>query len=483
VRYFYSTEGEYDQGWELCVFFLYKKRRIPRVLELIQTQLNHSVLISILSPIHFYTLKITSAKMATSHKSGLVHQQLIPADNITASYDNEAGLLLLKASGTYVDITRDIGFKRLPFDGGLLFELRAWVGPIIHGESPYEITDSFSIELPSPVLPTNTVVVNTENKKHWTVPIQYNQQVQQSAANGNTQLELPQIKNIAPSEKIVVANDTPFNIQQKDSFDGKGGSISIDFDKSYITLIDARIEDGKIEWTFVPQQIGLTEVVVYVGQTSPPYLYRIGYEVEIVQSGDSVPLNTIASLFVNPSGSTGSTYRVASNGNGNKNGAEKVGLALSWDGFINVGLNLIKKQYPNANLLEVDATPLTRKPIDNEWGLVNNRIVCGLSDNKTAIIQSTGWGEFGKVQTISSPFLGDQVIPWPVQLDIHDAFAILRKAGYKGGVYAVTLRQPLYPGDDQPFYIFNVNNEFIAVGTLDKKIRNFGPSEYNVQKA
>lgn len=423
--------------------------------------------------------------MSTSQKSGLVHRQLIPADKITASYDNEAGLLLLKASGTHVNIVRHIEFKRLPFDGGLLFELRAWVGPIVQGESPYDITGSFNIQLPSRVFPSNTIVVNTENKKHWIVPIQYNKQVQQSATNGKVQPELPEIKDFAANEKIVVVVDKPFTLQQKDSFEGKGGSINIDFDKTYSSLDDAVIHDGKIEWTFIAQQTGLTQVVVYVGQTSPPFVYRVQYEVEIVQAGDdSVQPHANVSLFVNPSGQgSDSTYSTTSNRHGVNNGAEKVGIPLSWDGFINVGLNLIKKQYPNAKLLEVDATPLTRKPVDNEWGLVNNRIVCGLSGNKTAIIQSTGWGEFEKVQTIDSPFLGDQVIPWPVSLDIHDAFAILRKAGYKGGVYAVTLRQPLIPGDDQPFYIFNVGNEFIAVGTQDKKIHNFGVSEHNVQKA
>ncbi|KAH6956083.1 hypothetical protein DER45DRAFT_566138 [Fusarium avenaceum] len=423
--------------------------------------------------------------MSLSQNSPLVHRQLIPADKITASYDNEAGLLLLKASGTHVNLARDIEFKRLPFDGGLLFELRAWVGPIVQGESPYEITDSFNIQLPSCVFPSNTVVVNTENKQHWIVPIEYNKPVHLSATNGKVQPEVPEIKQFAASDKIVVVVGRPFTLQQKDSFEGKGGSINIDFDKAYSSLDNAVIRDGKIEWTFIAQQTGVTEVAVYVGQTSPPFVYRIQYEVEIVQSDDnSVQPHANVFLSVNPSDQgSDSTYSTTSNGNGVKNGAEKVGIPLSWDGFINIGLNLIKKQYPNANLLEVDATPLTRKSVNNEWGLVNNRIVCGLSDNKTAIIQSTGWGEFGKVQTINSPFLGDQIISWPVSLDIHDAFAILRKAGYKGGVYAVTLRQPLYPGDDQPFYIFNVGNEFIAVGTQDKKIHNFGVSEYSVQKA
>ncbi|EXK29140.1 hypothetical protein IWW34DRAFT_912843 [Fusarium oxysporum f. sp. albedinis] len=421
--------------------------------------------------------------MAASQNGGLVHQQLIPADSITASYDNEAKLLILKASGTHVDLTRDIEFRRLPFDGGLLFELIGWVGPVVHGESPYEITDSFNIDLPSIVFPSNTVVVNTENKQHWVVPIQYNKTTGQAATNGKAEVELPKVEQVSGDQKIVVLADEPFTIQQSDSFTGKGGSASIDFDKSFLTLTDARIEDGKIVWTFTAQQTGTTEVFVYVGQTQPPFLYRIPYVVESVVLDDkSVPTQTTASFSVNNNGQGSSgTYGAASNGH--KNGNQKVGLPLSWDGFINVGLNLIKKQYPHANLLEVDATPLTRKPVQNEWGLVNNRIVCGLSGNKTAIIQSTGWGEFGKVQTINSPFLGDQVIPWPVTLDIHDAFTILRKAGYKQAIYAVTLRQPLYPGDDQPFYIFNTGTEFIAVGTKDKKIHNFGVSEYNVQKA
>ncbi|KAH7195777.1 hypothetical protein DER44DRAFT_888928 [Fusarium oxysporum] len=421
--------------------------------------------------------------MAASQNGGLVHQQLIPADSITASYDNEAKLLILKASGTHVDLTRDIEFRRLPFDGGLLFELIGWVGPIVHGESPYEITDSFNIDLPSIVFPSNTVVVNTENKHHWVVPIQYNKTTGQAATNGKAEVELPKVEQVSGDQKIVVLADKPFTIRQSDSFTGKGGSASIDFDKSFLTLTDARIEDGKIVWTFTAQQTGTTEVFVYVGQTQPPFLYRIPYVVESVVLDDkSVPTQTTASFSVNNNGQGSSgTYGAASNGH--KNGNQKVGLPLSWDGFINVGLNLIRKQYPHANLLEVDATPLTRKPVQNEWGLVNNRIVCGLSGNKTAIIQSTGWGEFGKVQTINSPFLGDQVIPWPVTLDIHDAFTILRKAGYKQAIYAVTLRQPLYPGDDQPFYIFNTGTEFIAVGTKDKKIHNFGVSEYNVQKA
>ncbi|KAM0541470.1 hypothetical protein ACHAPJ_013235 [Fusarium lateritium] len=419
--------------------------------------------------------------MSSSQLPPLVHRQLVPADNVTANYDNEAGILILQASGNHVDFTRDIKFFRLPFAGGLYFELQGLVGPIIQGESPYDVTDGFNIELPSITDPSNTVVINTANKK-WVVPIQYNKSSPtqpKSATNGKANSNVPEFKTVAGDHTIVVPLDKPYTIKQGDSFKGKGGAINLAFDDQFSNLTDASIEDGKIEWTLVPFQTGQTEIAVFVGQTDPPFFYRVNYNVEIVSPKDSVTPKATATVPVSADQSNG----YSTNGsNGSQQAPKTDGLPLSWDGFVNIGYNLIKKQYPDAALYEVDATPVTRKPVSNEWGLVNNRIVCGLN-GKTAIIQSTGWGEFGPVQVIDSPWLGDVVINWPVSLEIHDAFSILRKGGYKQPVEAVTLRQPLYPGDDQPFYIFSIGNEFIAVGVNDKKIQNFGVSEHKIQKA
>lgn len=148
----------------------------------------------------------------------------------------------------------------------------------------------------------------------------------------------------------------------------KGGLIDFDFDKTYSNLDNAIICDGKIEWTFIAQQTGITKVAVYVGQTSPPFMYRVQCKVEIVQSGDdSVQPHANVVLSVNPSDQGSDfTYSTTSNGNRVNNNAEQVGIPLSWDGFIDNGLNIIKKQYPKANLLGIDATPLTRKPVKNE---------------------------------------------------------------------------------------------------------------------
>ncbi|KAF4959592.1 hypothetical protein FSARC_10678 [Fusarium sarcochroum] len=421
--------------------------------------------------------------MSSSNLPPLVHRQLVPADSISAHYDNEADILLLQASGNHVDFTRDIKFHRMPFAGGLLFELQGLVGPIIQGETPYDITDGFNIELPSVNDPSNTVVINTANKKGWVVPIQYSKpsptqpKSSTNGSNGSANSEVPEFKTVAGDHTIVVPLDKPYTIKQGDQFKGKGGAINLAFDDQYSNLTDASIEDGKIEWTLVPFQTGQTEVAVFVGQEDPSFFYRVNYNVEIVSPKESVTSKAKATVSV--AGDTSNGYST----NGSQQAPKTDGLPLSWDGFVNIGYNLIKKQYSDAALYEIDATPLTRKPVSNEWGLVNNRIVCGLSGNKTAIIQSTGWGEFGSVQVIDSPWLGDAAINWPVSLEIHDAFSILRKGGYKQPIEAVTLRQPVYPGDDQPFYIFSIGNEFIAVGVNDKKIQNFGVSEHKIQKA
>ncbi|CVL05923.1 uncharacterized protein FPRN_14197 [Fusarium proliferatum] len=103
----------------------------------------------------------------------LNNKQLIPANAITACYDSDANSLLLYASGTHVDITKDIAFVQKPLDGGLLFDLQGQVGPVTNGQSYYEITDNFDIELPNMVYPSDTVVVNTENHKQWVVDILY----------------------------------------------------------------------------------------------------------------------------------------------------------------------------------------------------------------------------------------------------------------------------------------------------------------------
>ncbi|KAF5649669.1 hypothetical protein F52700_565 [Fusarium sp. NRRL 52700] len=128
------------------------------------------------SPAHSLVKVLAALPFLSSMASAtapLSNTQLIPANTITACYDSDANSLLLYASGTHVDITKDIAFVQKPLDGGLLFALQGQVGPVTNGQSYYEITDNFNIELPNMVYPSDTVVVDTENQKQWVVDILY----------------------------------------------------------------------------------------------------------------------------------------------------------------------------------------------------------------------------------------------------------------------------------------------------------------------
>ncbi|KAF4471615.1 hypothetical protein FALBO_1472 [Fusarium albosuccineum] len=407
----------------------------------------------------------------------LSHLQLIPADSITALYDNDNQTLLLKANGERVDITRDIRFHQLPFVGGLLFELQGWVGPVVQGDSHYSITDKFPIQLPSRVFPSNTVVVNTENKKGWVIPIKPllkdGPQETQTAPQGEAPANLPEVKVIPGNQDIDTGLGLKFKIRQSDKFKGEGGTVNIVFDPAFLYLIDASIIDDGIEWTFESHQTGATEIAVYVGQAKPPFVYRVVHGVSIAPPNSEAKTKPIATFSVSPANGS-------SNGNGIKAASKDHPGVLKWDGVINAGYNVIKKQFPDAHLYVVEARPATTKPVETEWGLVRNTIIARIDNNRHAIIKSTGWGDFGPVKVINEPILGGDNIRWPVPLDIHDAFGILRKGGYKEPVDEVTLRKPLYPGIDQAFYFFQVGGQSIPIGVDDRKIH---PSGLTEQKA
>ncbi|WYZ35369.1 hypothetical protein EsH8_X_000016 [Colletotrichum jinshuiense] len=413
----------------------------------------------------------------------LSHLQPVPADSISALYDNDKKTLILEASGNAVNITTDIHFQRLPFLGGLLYELQGWVGPVTLGDEPYSVTNSFNIDLPSRVFPSGTVVIKTANNNQWVIKIEpllkKGTQKPQTATNATAEFDVPEVNFVPAREPIITGLGQSFTIQQSDKFTGKGGSVDISFNSDFVTLTNAGIKDGsQIEWTFTSHQTGNTEVVVFVGQTSPPFVYRVPYSISIAPPNANATLKPLGlfSVTENPAHATNeSSY-------GNYRTGDNTSIPLSWDGVVNIGVDLIKKQHPDSKLYEVDASPATTKPVSNEWGLSDIRIVARLDDNKTAIIQSQGWGDFGPVEVVQSPFLGDVVIPWPVSLTIHEAFTILRKGGYEGPVSTLTLRQPLGPDINQPFYIFKLGSQFIAVGVDDKKIHNFGLTGQEIQQ-
>lgn len=143
---------------------------------------------------------------------------------------------------------------------------------------------------------------------------------------------------------------------------------------------------------------------------------------------------------------------------------------LSFLGMANIAVRLVNDQYPGSELLEGDGvspTGPTTNPADvNSW-----RFVFRTQNGGTALIQSRVWGEFWPVRYVDQPWLEDVVIPWPIEMDIDEADKLLKDAGYTGSYGAVTLRWPLYPGVEQPFYIFGMQDgQHIFVGIYDRSV-------------
>ena len=136
---------------------------------------------------------------------------------------------------------------------------------------------------------------------------------------------------------------------------------------------------------------------------------------------------------------------------------------LSFLGVVNIAVRLVTEEYPGAELYEGDGIspsgPTTNPQDVNSW-----RFVFRVPDNKTAFIHTTEWGEFGPIQLIDQPWLEDRVIPWPFEMDIVTADELLKNAGYTGPYTTVTVRWPLYPGVNEPSYIFNLSGEYVFVG-------------------
>lgn len=233
------------------------------------------------------------------------------------------------------------------------------------------------------------------------------------------------------------------------------------FDKTFLTLTAASVKrpvsEGsktgqEIIWTFESLQTGDTQIVVNISGGIAPYIVSKLYnlKIEVLEAGTA-------------------------NGNNKTKIEATAGVPLSWLGFVNIGVNLIEKSYQNVVLLEADATPIDHAPVNSPWGLNSLQVVCRVGDNKTAIIRSTGWGEFGPIEYIEKPWLEDVDIAWPLspELGMQEAWDILMASGYNGLVSGCTLRQPLYPGSDQVYYIFSCGNRFIAVGVKDKKTHEF----------
>lgn len=285
----------------------------------------------------------------------------------------------------------------------------------------YDITTTFDIELPNPVTPSNTVGV-----QFWTphspltVPIEFEPPLRASYAAPATNVSprLPSVKTSSGQDPTLLYK-MPFHITE--SVPGTyGSSVSVTFDKNYLVMTGSRMPA-------VPQTSR--------GSSNSPN-HRSSAATRRGRRDPLVPRSRQHRLQPRQG---------------------RVSLSPSLR-----GRRHIHHSRPG------------QQPVD----LSRLRIVCGIDNNQTALITSTGWGEFGPVQMLPSPWLDDVHIKWPMSpdLDLVDAFKLMQRASYRGTLDACTLRQPLYPRITEPSYIFSTGGLYVAVGVFSKKVTQFSSS-------
>ena len=361
---------------------------------------------------------------------------LISATKLSAVYDYNQRVLTLTAEGKIQEFTSGITFQREPFMGGLKFRLGGWTGPLTGKSEPYTHKQNFPMQLPSPVFPSNTVIiVDANNPNGKAVKIEFLGMEGMEKMTPSVGGESTTHQQLNSQRPIVNPFGRPFEIRQKVPTT-TGGSATIEFDHSALKLVNTMHENGDIVWTFTATRLGHTQAIVTVNGGIATYIQKIVYNVDVIA--------------------------VAA-------GASNEQLQLSFLGMVNIAVNKVRAKYPNAQLYEVDAFP-SGGPTTNPQAINEMKVVFQVGNN-TAIISSTSWGEFGPIEYIQEPWLEDVVIPWPIQMTLEEANALLKEAGYTGPFRNLTLRWPLYPGVHQPSYIFGmVDGGYVFVGVYDKKV-------------
>ena len=126
---------------------------------------------------------------------------------------------------------------------------------------------------------------------------------------------------------------------------------------------------------------------------------------------------------------------------------------------------IARQGFPEAQFYEADNN--ATRP--NDWRYVYNDPAT--SPNSTVLVYQIN-GQFEAPRHIDEPFLEDRVIPLPIHLGLEQAELLARKAGYDEQITSTTLRWPLYPGVDEPSYIFAMPSihSFVFVGVYTHKV-------------
>ena len=388
-----------------------------------------------------------------------------PADDLAATYNPAEQVLKLFARGEAPNFTYGFEFKRITWLGGLKFELLAWSGPHAPGTRRYEYSQSFNIANLKVVDPDGSVdIVTSNHQSGQTVPVKWlgfepgnltldpflgsspMSSEQQSATEAPKTFDAEVVNvNAMFKEKFTIQESTPTT---------RSGSVQVQYSPFALTLQNAAIEFENIVWTFNSLETGRTQVVVNIGSGFGGPAIRKVYNINVFVLDNSLIAGDALS------------------------GTAKGPLhaILDFAGRVQIALAIVQRTAPEAQLLVVEAK-LPRGvvyPVKDPLRL--SQLECVFrTQSGTAIIHSTGWGEYAPPIFLPYPRLGVSIIKIEdIAVDIVPAAQAVRDAGIDLAFWSVDLVHPLIaPGQlhDEPYYMFHmVDGSYVFVGAKDKEV-------------
>ena len=388
----------------------------------------------------------------------------VPADELAAWYDQQTHQLNLRAVGKVGPNIVNIRFKERPSADALSYAL---VGRQVFGIpdplKPYEIVDHIPM---GPPLVDHLIIATAnfpQGKIVYINPVALSSSGD-LAPKGLAVSEASDGPKILPisDDDIHVLKDTEFKIVFP-SHTEHHGSVSMTYDDHFVQLVDAGIRGPNIEWKFKALALTIpksTTIALYVVPNGGlPSIYRVTYNVYIAEVIHQGALKQVASNEIE-----------------------------SFLAFVKVGIDEVKRAYPDAQLYRVTAKPSASIQVNDPKLLTKLTLECDIGDTKLTIQESISWGVWTNPKVIVKT-LGDVVpFPWKDSLmSIEKADQLMKDAGWKTDYTAVKLENFISPTlPNQPYYVFEMvqlwgGPSLIFVGTNDGEVIPY--PEIEVSKA
>ena len=388
----------------------------------------------------------------------------VPADEVAAWYDQQTHQLNLRAVGKVGPNIVDIHFERRPSADVLHYAL---VGRHVFGIpdpiEPYKVVDHIPMGPPL----VDHLFIATANFPQGIIC--YIEMIA-STSKGDLAPKGLAVSDASGGLKMLPISDDDINVLKDTEFKivfpshtEHHGSVSMTYDDHFVQLVDAGIRGPNIEWKFKALALTIpksTTIALYVVPNGGlPSIYRVTYNVYIAEVIPQGGLKQVASNEIE-----------------------------SFLAFVKVGIDEVKRAYPDAQLYRVTAKPSASIQVNDPKLLTKLTLECDIGDEKLTIQESISWGVWTNPKVIVKT-LGDVVpFPWKDSLmSIEKADQLMKDAGWKTDYTAVKLENFISPTlPNQPYYVFEMvqlwgGPSLIFVGTNDGEVIPY--PEIEVSKA